>query len=298
VGERWIVIFNPVSGSADQAKQQAVVGTLQSRGPVDVVSPENRESFEDDVRRAAKEATVVVSAGGDGTMNATLNALSGVLDELTLALVPMGTGNDLARTLEIPDDPVEAARGLTQGVVRELDVARASGPDVERLFINACMGGFPVEANEAIDEDTKKRLGPLAFWLGGAKALKELTKSTVTMNGTTVPDGIAAGVGNGRTCGGGMEVWPSARPDDGRLNGCVLAASSLSKALTLAAKVKTASHEELSTVRTALASKIEITADPDIEFNVDGELIGLRSPATFAIVTSVRFLAPQTPAST
>lgn len=291
--DRWVVVFNAASGGADDDDQRAVAGVLDRAGRLEVVMPDSRGSFDDEVRRAARNAAVVVTAGGDGTMNATLNALADMLSETTLALVPMGTGNDLARTLQLSEDPVEAAESLLDGKVRSLDVSRASGPGVERLFLNACMGGFPVDANEAIDADTKKRLGPLAFWLGGAKALKELTKSLVTINGATVEDCVAVGVGNGRTCGGGMEVWPSAQPDDGRLNGCVLAAPSIPQAIALAAKVKTATHEELSQVSTVAASRIEIEADPDIEFNVDGELIGLRSPAAFEIVTSVRFLVPK-----
>jgi diacylglycerol kinase (ATP) len=293
VARDWVVVFNAASGSADDDAQEAIVASLASEGRVHMVAPASRESFDDEVRSAAHSADVVVAAGGDGTMNATLNALSDRLPEITLALVPMGTGNDLARTLGLADDPVEVANGLKTGVLRRLDVGRASGPGVERLFLNACMGGFPVEANEAIDEDTKKKLGPLAFWLGGARALKELSKSTMSMNATKLEDCVAAGVGNGRTCGGGTEVWPSAEPDDGSLNGCLLAASNVAQAVSLAARVARGSHESTRGVRTATSRRIEFEARPDIEFNVDGELIGLRSPAVFEIVSSVSFLVPK-----
>jgi diacylglycerol kinase (ATP) len=297
VTERWVVVFNPASGGADEDDQIAVTKALEAGGPVDVVAPKNRDSFASELRRAAQGAAVVVSAGGDGTMNATLNALYEVASDVRLGLIPMGTGNDLARTLNLSDDPVETASELRRGRVRKLDVGKASGPGVERLFINACMGGFPVDANEAIDENTKKRFGPLAFWLGGAKALKELTRSRLSVNGTTVDDCVAAGVGNGRTCGGGMPVWPSAEPDDGRLNGCALAAANIAQALALAAKLKLATHEELSSVVTEAAPMIEIQADPDIEFNVDGELIGLRSPAQFEVVGTVSFVVPSNSAA-
>jgi diacylglycerol kinase (ATP) len=292
VSGKWVVVFNASSGGADDDIQAEVRAALELGRSLQVLTPKDQDSFDDEVRRAAADADVVVSAGGDGTLNCTLNALRDSLDRVTLGLVPMGTGNDLARTLGLPDDPVEAATGLLNGRTVSIDVSRATGPDVDRLFLNACMGGFPVEVNQAIDEDTKKKLGPLAFWLGGAKALKELTTSTLSVNGIAVADCVAAGVGNGRTCGGGMEVWPSAQVDDGRLNACALAASGIAQAVNLAAKVKQSTHEELDNVTTTSSSKITIKAEPPLEFNVDGELVGLRSPATFEIVSSVKFLVP------
>lgn len=288
---RVLLISNPASGGADAdtfGKIEASLGTL---GELHVLQPA-RDSFDDEVRAAAGEADVVVTAGGDGSLNYTLNALRDSLDDVTLAIVPMGTGNDLARTLGIPQDPEQAARSLGRAATRTLDVGGALGPGADRLFINACMGGFPVRANEAIDDRTKKRLGPIAFWVGGAKALSDFTTSRVLIDGVEVSDCIAAGVGNGRTCGGGMEVWPRAHPDDGILDGCVLASPNLPAAVKVAAKVKAGTHEELDEVVTRRARKITIDADPPIEFNVDGELVDLHSPATFELVSHVRFLVP------
>jgi diacylglycerol kinase (ATP) len=290
---RWALVFNPSSGSSGDEVDEVVRSTLAEQVDVHVVRSADADSFDDGVRAAARAVEVVVAAGGDGTLNWVLNALGDSLSEVTLGLVPMGTGNDFARTLGLPEDPREAARTLLGAEERTLDVARATGAGADRLFINACMGGFPVQANEAIDEDVKKRFGALAFWLGGAKALTELTRAKVTVNGRAIEDCVAVGVGNGRTCGGGLEVWPSARPDDGALDGCVLAASGIPQALMLAAKVKSATHEELDGVVTLRDATIEIDADPAIEFNVDGELPGLRSPATFRIAGRVRFLTPR-----
>jgi diacylglycerol kinase (ATP) len=204
----------------------------------------------------------------------------------------MGTGNDFARTLELPRDPLEAAKALLSASPHELDLGRASGGGVERLFLNACMGGFPVQVDEATDEKVKKRLGPLAFWIGGAKALADLTPSTVTINGRELEGCVAAGVGNGRTCGGGMKVWPSARPDDRELDACGLAVRNPAQGALLATRVKAGKHEDLDGVLTDRAAAIDIACDPAFEFNVDGELVGLTSPARFELVGRVRVLVP------
>ena len=160
------------------------------------------------------------------------------------------------------------------------------------MFVNACMGGFPVQVDEATDEKIKKGLGPLAFWIGGAKALADLTPSTVTINGRELEGCVAAGVGNGRTCGGGMKVWPSARPDDRELDACGLAVRNPAQGALLATRVKAGKHEDLDGVLTARAAAIDIACDPAFEFNVDGELVGLTSPARFELVGRVRVLVP------
>ncbi len=204
----------------------------------------------------------------------------------------MGTGNDLARTLELPDDPVEVARGLAAGSERVLDVAIATGIGAERFFVNACMGGFPVQVNEALDEGEKEKLGAAAFIWGGVKALTDLERSTVRLNGTAVRDCVAVGVGNGKTCGGGIEVWPDADPGDRSLEACALGAEGPAALAKLAAKLKLGDHRTLEGVRTDSGSSIRIDSDPQIELNVDGELIGLKTPATFEVVAQTRFVLP------
>lgn len=285
---RISIVANRTSGGADDETIRSVRDVLAADGAVDVVTPSSRERFGPVVTRAAASSDLLVVAGGDGTMNLTVNTLAEHLSEIVLALVPLGTGNDLARTIGLTGEPVEAARAILRGEVHELDLGRATGPEVERLFVNACMGGFPVEVNRAIDDDLKRRLGPAAFWVGGAKAAADLDRSTVRMNAVEVHDCVAVGVGNGQTCGGGIRVWPSAQLDDGLLDGCALGASNHAAALRLAASVRGGSHVGLEGVETTRAACISIAADPPIEINVDGELVGLTTPATFACAGTFR----------
>jgi diacylglycerol kinase (ATP) len=108
---------------------------------------------------------------------------------------------------------------------REVDVCEARGAGIRQLFVNACIGGFPVEVDEHVNETIKKMLGPLAYVTAGAQAAAELPRPTVTIIGRRVEDCVAAGVGNGRTCGGGVRVWPEADPADGALDGCAMGAT-------------------------------------------------------------------------
>lgn len=289
---RVLIVRNPASGGAKAEVHSAIEDALGELGDVLVCEPSSPDNLPAEVRIAAAGADLVVAAGGDGTLNHTVNALESRLDAVRFAVIPLGTGNDFARTMGIVDDPLEAARGLRGGTERSIDVGKASGAGVERVFVNACIGGFPVEVDEEINESVKKRLGPLAFVIGGIKAFPGLERSRVAINDREVTDCLAVGVGNGRTCGGGVEVWPNARPDDGVLDGVALCASNVAQVLVLGAKVKRGSHEGSDGVTTLRAKKVSVTADPPIEFNVDGELLGLKSPATFAIVGRLRLLVP------
>jgi diacylglycerol kinase (ATP) len=279
---RVLAVGNPASSGFSEDVRAAVDRELPG---AEWFAPEDG-----DLAEAAAGAEVVVVAGGDGSLNHAINVLADRLTDVTFGLVPAGTGNDFARSAGVPDDPEEAARVIARGRVHAFDVGRATGGGVGRLFVNACMGGFPVQVDEAIDEDTKDKLGPLAFWVGGAKAAAHLRRSTVAVDGIKLADCVAAGVGNGRTCGGGIPVWPGADPSDGVLDACALAAPNAAAAVKLLMKVRAGDHEDLDEVRTARGGRMVIDADPPIELNVDGELVGLTTPATFEVWGTLRLI--------
>ena len=282
-----LFIANPSSGGSEVETVSSIEGILSAAGDVRRLEP-SQERFNVEVARAAQDRGMVVVAGGDGTFSRVVNALESRLEDILFALIPTGTGNDLARTLGLPLDPVAAAGIATGGYERSIDVGRATGAGVRGLFVNACIGGFPVAMNEAVDQDMKSRLGPLAFWVSGARVAADLPRSTVTLQGTEVRDCVAVGVGNGMTSGGGLKLWPRAVIDDGILDACALPAVDGGAAAKLAMKVKGGTHEEIDDVKTARGPRIEVGSDPQIEMNVDGELIGLMTPATFELEGQLR----------
>lgn len=283
---KFLLIANPSSGGSEDDTTASVQDILAEAGDVRRLEP-SLEGFRLEVTQAARDRDTVVVAGGDGTFSRVVNAFSTRLDELVFALVPTGTGNDLARGLGLPEDPVDAARVATGGGERSIDVGRVTGGGVQGLFVNACVGGFPVAMNEAVDQDMKSRLGPLAFWVSGAKVAANLPRSTVSLDGIEVTDCVAVGVGNGMTSGGGVKLWPRAVIDDGILDACALPAADAAAAARLALKIRGGNHEDLDGVEVTRAPRIKIDSDPPIEINVDGELIGLSTPATFEVAGSL-----------
>ncbi|MGI8773705.1 MAG: diacylglycerol/lipid kinase family protein [Actinomycetota bacterium] len=282
-----LLIANPEAGSARDVELSELRDALGSLGEVSI----SEGGDEAVIVRDADGVDAVVVAGGDGSFNLAVNALGERLEELVFGLLPMGTGNDLARTLGIPEDPIEAAGALSAERTHGIDLGLVTSDDFRRFFVNACMGGFPVRVDEAVDHRTKGVLGPAAFWWGGIKAATDIERTTVTVNGREVNDCVAVGVGNGRTCGGGIEVWPGAVVNDQLLDFAVLPAGSNVAALQLAAKVKGGSHLELEDVVYGRDKRIYIESIDPIPFNADGELFDLSTPLTFEVVGSLKMFA-------
>lgn len=287
---RVVVVSNAASGSANDETLREVIEGLRSFGDVSEVAPSDRDRFDEEVRKEIRGGDTVVSAGGDGTFHCLINALGDRLDELNFVVLPMGTGNDFARTLGLDEDPVQSVANLERADPREFDVGRVRGPGVDRLFVNACMGGFPVAVNKAVDEDLKKKIGALAFWAGGLKAASDLPRFKVEVDGERFDDCVAVGVGNGTTAGGGIRVFPDADPSDGRLDLCALTVSSIAAGLKLVVDVKRGEHVDDEDAHVLQGTRFDVTSAPPMEFNCDGDLVDLRTPATFEVHEKIRIL--------
>lgn len=283
-----------------------VVNPVARRGPVipvgellhaagadaAVVSPRSASSFRAEVTAAARGAERIVVAGGDGTFGATVNAFDYRFDQIRWGLIPSGTGNDLGRTLGLPTDPRDALSVALGENTQEIDVGVARGEGSERLFLNACMGGFPVDVDVKATDELKARFGPFAFWVAGMRATKRVETTNVTVNGRLLEDCVAVGVGNGRTVGGGIEVFPDADPSDGVLESCAFSVPGTGAAAKLIPRLLRGTHEGIDEVVTDRGTTIAIDSDPPIELNADGELVGLKTPVTFEICGRLSIAVP------
>ena len=287
-----VLVRNPTSGSAGDADDATLIEALGGHRRVTPIVADADELGQQ-VRAAAEGADLVVAAGGDGTLHATLQALGDTAGGVRLGVIPMGTGNDFATALGMPEDPLDAARALLTGRDRRIDVAVAVGAGgVTRRFLNASIGGFPVAVDDAVSGRLKRIAGPAAYTLAGAKVAADLPRATVTIADRVVEDCVAAGVGNGPTVGGGIPMWPHADPSDGLLDGCAVPAGGLADAIELGLRVRRGTHDELADVVTVRAPEIRIDAEPEMEMNLDGELMGMRTPVTFRIDGTVTMRVP------
>ena len=246
-----------------------------------------------DAQEAAEEWSdgLLIIVGGDGTVNEVVNGLgkAGFPNDVTLAVLPMGTGNDLAATLAIPDDPEGARETIRRGRVRTLDVARVRSEGLgERFFINVSTGGFGAETSSLANEELKSRWGKLAYFRASLEKARDfdVREVRVTLDGEErMMRAVNVAGGNCRYAGGGWPAAPKANPEDGLLDLVIIEDVGLKEALALApAALARSDYLGKEGVFSARARRIRIETPPGgLDFTADGELIG-DEPAEFEII--------------
>ncbi|MGW3346370.1 diacylglycerol/lipid kinase family protein [Nonomuraea rubra] len=281
---RLVAIVNSSAGSAGDEVVSRVLAELGEHA--DTVAARIGDPAELPQALAAHPGRDPVVLGGDGTLHCVVEALAerGELGRRTVGLVPLGTGNDLARTLGVPMDPVEAARVAALGEPRPLDLLRDDGGGV---VVNAVHLGVGVEAARAA-KPLKPVLRRFAYAAGSVIAGARMTglPLKVEVDGRVVADGrrrvLMVGIGNGRSIGGGTPIAPGARPSDGLADVVVSFATSPLRRLLYGVLLRLGRHTSRQDVVTVRGARIRISGPP-VPVNADGELTGPVTGRTWTV---------------
>jgi diacylglycerol kinase (ATP) len=267
------LIANPVAGADQAASRLAEFNErLKPRfRPLDIVLT----TGPGDAREAARDAALlgyehVFVAGGDGTLNEVINGLGsvdGALGATTLGLLPMGTGNDFAAALGLPDDSASACDAILTGLRKPVDVGRVN----DRLFINVSAGGFIADVSEAVDPQLKSLAGRFAYLIGGARALLQAEPFACTIDGRTLSCLLFA-VCNAPMIGGGRLIAPEASPDDGTFDVCLVSAMELLEFVGLLRRVANGTHVTDDRVVYFHTPSVTLEFDRELNVNADGEV--------------------------
>jgi len=284
---RTLIIMNPAAGSAGQAA--ALRERVTTQPEVTLTETDNAGHARDLAKDAVLSGfDLVVAAGGDGTINEVVQGLSTDLSRARLGILPLGTGNDLARSLAIPGNPVEALDWIAGGGrERRIDLIHVEAPATSSYCINVAAGGFSGQVDEILTEEMKSKWGPLSYIRAAASVLPNLEGYTTSL---AYDDGeheeiMALNVilANGRTCAGGLRVAPTADLEDGLIDVVIVRYTSLLDLAAVAALLVTGSYLESQDVIHRRARRVSIQSKPGMWFNVDGELL-TKKPATFTSV--------------
>lgn len=234
----------------------------------------------------------VVAVGGDGTVHEVVSAL-GVEPGPVLGVIPLGTGNDLARSLGIPLDLDEALDALGKARERTMDLVRVSGP-APCVMVNASAGGFGGRVDEEMTAEVKKTWGPLAYVRLALEVLPERDVYRVRVEVDGEPyecDALNVVVANARTVAGGVQVAPTARLDSGTVDVIVVREGEGADLASFASACLLGGHLDHDLVDHMRGSEVSVSSEPPMPFNVDGELVG-QTPMRYEVVpAALRVLA-------
>ena len=283
---RRYVIFNPAAGSV--ANVDAVRAQLQRLDPVALRLTRRRGDAEKFAREAIrKKCDSIVTAGGDGTLNEVINGIARRASKVCIGLVPLGTGNDFARSLGLPATVDENIDILLSAQTTPIDLVRVES-DRTRYFVNVSAGGFSGIVDEKLTPEIKHTWGPLAYIRSAAAALPELhayrTDLVFDDEERLSVELYNVVIGNGRFVAGGLPIAPDADLSDGLLDVVVIPRRPAAEMALLAAEVLLGKHLSSNAIIFRRAKKIAVRSRPGMWFNVDGELVG-NEPAVFQVVS-------------
>jgi YegS/Rv2252/BmrU family lipid kinase len=232
------------------------------------------------IRRHRDQVDLVILGGGDGTLH---HALIGLIEtRLPVGILPLGTANDLVRTLKLPTDPLAACEVILQGHTAAIDVGYVNGTP----FCNVASIGLAVQVTQRLKRETKSRWGVLAYMIAALQSLLYSRPFSVEIDGDVgqyKARTIQVTVGNGRYYGGGLAVDESATATDGILHLYSLEIARWWHIIPLLPALWIGTLRSASSVRTLRGNRFEIrTPRKPRQLVADGEFVG-STPAKFEL---------------
>lgn len=285
---RALLLVNKRSRSGGDGVEPAL--TVLREGGVTLVEPKPDADFGDAIRANRDHCDRVIAGGGDGTLNRIAPAL--LETGLPLGVLPMGTGNDLARTLALPLDLAEAARVIVAGKLRDIDLGEING----RPFFNVASLGLSVTVANRLDPMIKRRFGRLGYVLTSLRVMATARPFSVVIDdGATKVRALTyqVAIGNGRYYGGGNAIHHAAEIDDGTLHLYSLELGSVWKLAAIGPFFRGGYQDIFKEVRTIHSDTFEIRTSRPRSVNADGEIV-TKTPARVRILrNAARVYVPE-----
>jgi YegS/Rv2252/BmrU family lipid kinase len=277
MGRRALLLVNCKARRGEECRAE-VVERLTKHG-FELVTFDADAPPGEAIRLHAANVDLIVIGGGDGTLNAAADALAEA--GKPVGILPLGTANDLARTLAIPTDLDAACRIIAEGHTHRIDLGRVNG----KPFFNAASIGLSVAVTRKLSKESKGRLGAFAYVAAAVRAVGagRPFRVQITCDGEVHrARTVQVTVGSGRYYGGGLTVAEDAAPDDARLDVYSLEVGHWLRLLPLLPALWSGRWHGRRNVRMLHGREIEVRTHRPRSVNADGEVV-TQTPATFTV---------------
>ena len=287
--KKLLFVVNPHSGrGAVKAHLMEIVNTFSTQGYLTTVCPTQRSGQANEIiARFGGEYDRIVASGGDGSVNEAVNGLMQLDRRVPLGIMPMGTTNDYAYTLGIPNDPVKAAETAVTGTPRDIDLGLFNG----RYFTYVAAFGIFTDVCYETPQNLKNALGGVAYALEGIKKAQDLHTEYITISydgGVIMDEFLAALITNTVSVAGMRTALEGASLDDGLLDVTLIRPPKTLADIQTIINILT-DFEHLTTVNNSFLTHFttthaRITSDTPVKWTLDGENGGALTEAEISNV--------------
>ncbi len=269
--KRYMLIVNPEAGNGKTMKVLPQIENILRTKKVEYEFHFTQEPMHatELVKEIGSKFDVIVAVGGDGTINEVINGVPDI--NIPFGMIPIGTGNDFARSCSIPYSSVEEAiQILLNHDVKNIDVGEVNG----RKFVNVLGMGFEGQANwngRKIDfiKGAFRYILAIVYTLISYKRIP----MKLTLDNKILDDDIyLVSIGNGWNVGGGLQLTPKAKLDDGVFDVCYIKEITRWRIITKFAKLSNGTITDLSEVEMFQAKNIKVESTKVIPIHFDGEI--------------------------
>ena len=272
--KKMLFIMNPYAGKRRANKYLADILEMFNRADylVTVHMAAGPGDATGVVQAQAPGMDIVVCCGGDGTFNETVAGLLKANVDIPVGYIPAGSTNDFAASLHLPTEPLEAAQEIVEGVPVSYDAGSFCG----RFFSYVASFGAFTRTSYTTPQSIKNALGHTAYVLSGISELSQIRPEHIRMeiNGEVVEDDFLFGAICNSTSVGGILTLDPKQVDmaDGKLEVLLVRSpQSLLELTECIAAVQSQQYNNCEMITFRSGSKIEITADPEMPWTLDGE---------------------------
>jgi len=271
--EKYAVILNPKAGrgKGEKFKSQIESALEAELKPEKLFLTESPGHAQDIANSIKNTSEVIIAVGGDGTIHEIVNGMIG--GTASLAVIPMGSGNDFIKMLNLPGELNQAIQVIKRNKRQKIDIGKIG----DLYFPNGVGIGFDAwVVKESLN--VKRLRGFFIYLYSVIKALSAYKNSRITlsMDGKTEErDVFLMAIGNGQAMGGGFFLTPNAVIDDGQLDICLIRGLKKWEVLLHLPKAIKGNHIHLEQVQNMRSNTLRITSDHGIAVHADGELLSM-----------------------